>query len=64
MSKTITIRFKDGVPVSSAKDPKTRREAEAFGAAFLKAANEGRDTMHIAVPDPDPLAAESAEPAR
>ena len=40
--KSITIRFKDGVPVSNAKDPKTRRESEAFGAAFLKAAKEGR----------------------
>ena len=52
MSKTVTIRFKNGVPVSNAKDPKTRREAEAFGAAFLEAAREGRDTLNVAVPNP------------
>lgn len=53
MRKDITIKFKDGVPISNAKDPKTRREAEAFGAAFLRAAKEGRDTLHIPVPNPE-----------
>lgn len=53
MGRSITIRFKDGVPVSNAKDPKVRREAEAFGAAFLAAAKEGRSTLHVVMPNPN-----------
>jgi hypothetical protein len=63
MSKTITIRFKNGVPISNAKDPKTRREAETFGAAFLAAAKEGRDTLRVVGPNPE-LPDEAQEAAR
>lgn len=51
--KTVTIRFKNGVPVSNAKDPRTREAAEAFGAAFLAAAKEGPDTLHVTARNPD-----------
>lgn len=53
MGRTISVRFKDGVPVSNARDPKKKREAEAMGRAFLDALDKGGDPMNLVTPNPE-----------
>lgn len=63
MSRTITVRFKNGRPVSAAKDPKRRQLAEDVGAAFLDAVDNGGDASRLVTVNPS-LDEESKAAAR
>lgn len=58
MPRTVSLRFRNGTPVSALKDPRQRREAEAVGQAFLD--NPGE---RIVVVNPE-LPEEAREAAR
>lgn len=51
MPRTISIRFRDGVPVSRLKDPRERREAEEVGRAFLEQPGERIVVVNPGLPE-------------